>query len=639
VNLVRGADKGSMRVAIALLAVTTLLAGAQQARADWQEPVGGASPINADAARNAGSVAAATVGGSPHIAWTEDTTQPGQGNSNAIDVARLDGAGTAWTRLAPSSPITRSPTASTSAPSLTDSGGVPWVAWAENSADPLCPFLGLGPNKHVHAARLSPAGDAWIGADDDDHLINRDADGTAENPSIAGSGDRPYVAFWELDPGSGSAACAAAAPAKVWVVRLSADGSTWDVVGGGPVQEDPTRDAAQPDLAIVDGHPTVAYFQLNGANLDARVARLADDGSGWTQVGGVLASGGFGQIEPLVLTGVAGVPTVAVSAAGAGIRVFQPAAGGGGWDQIGGGPVASGGGGPAVADMGGVPWVSWSEGGIRVARLDGGAWRRAGSEIDGGGGAQLASVNGFPWVAFTRDDGSTPGGPGTPGCCSQARVTRLEPTFSSLRAFPAADTATLLSGIDAFGLPYPVSFEYGQGRDGAQIGATPMKPAAGDFVLGEARGLTPATLNWYRPVATAGTPLPLAQGPRDTFATPPASAAGGGPGGTPAPPATVTTRKARFIVAIVQSPATVRRGARVRLRVLSSEPGTAEFTVVRRGSTVRSVTRAVRAGTFTVSWRPRRAPRRYRLRVRVHASDGRTASDAVTLRVLRRRAS
>src|SRR5262245_17768936 len=108
-----------MRAAIALLAATTVLACAQQARADWQEPVGGPSPLNADASRNAGSPAAATVGGTPYVAWTEDTTETGQGNSNGIEVARLDAAGTAWTRLAPSSAITRNPAASTSAPSLT----------------------------------------------------------------------------------------------------------------------------------------------------------------------------------------------------------------------------------------------------------------------------------------------------------------------------------------------------------------------------------------------------------------------------------------------------------------------------------------------------------------------------------------
>ena len=229
-----------------------------------------------------------------------------------------------------------------------------------------------------------------------------------------------------------------------------------------------------------------------------------------------------------------------------------------------------------------------------------------------------------------------------PGMLYQARVARLEPDFGPLRAFPAPDTAALLSELDTFGLPYPVRFEYGEDRDAGATGATTEAPADGDFVVGEARGLRAATLYWYQPFAKAGTPLPLVPGPRDHFATPPASAAGTGTsqGAAPAPQTTVITGRARLIVAILSAPSRVRRGGRVRVRVLSSEPGTLEFTVVRRGRVVRRIQRSIRAGTVTLTWGTRRAaPRRYRLKVRVRASDGRTASTAVTLRVLRRRSA
>jgi hypothetical protein len=184
---------------LTLLACVTVLGGlaTSPARADWREPVGGAAPINADGSRNASAVALATVDGTPHVAWSEDTTEPPQGNSNGIDVARMNADGTAWTRLAPDSPITRLATASTSGPSLTDVDGFPWVAWAENS----------DAGREVHVARLAPSGAEWIRVDDSDHPINHDQSGRSNDlgvPSIAASGSRPYVAFWERDPGEGS---------------------------------------------------------------------------------------------------------------------------------------------------------------------------------------------------------------------------------------------------------------------------------------------------------------------------------------------------------------------------------------------------------------------------------------------------
>ena len=399
---------------------------------------------------------------------------------------------------------------------------------------------------------------------------------------------------------------------------------------------------SSPGLAIVDGRPWVSFIQVAESgppSAEARVARLTDSGSGW-EAGRrrPVAEGTFGDIEPPAIASVAGLPTVAVAVGSTNrIRVFRPTADGDDWQQVGNGPASANGTGPTVADMGGVPWVGWTQGGdAHASRLDGDTWREAGGSVAGSGGvAQLASVNGFPWIAVTRDDGSSSGGPGTPGCCSQARVARLEPDFSALRAFPSSDTATLLSDIDAFGLPYPVGFEYGEERNAGATGATSKTPVRDEFALGEARGLKPSTLYWFSPFTTAGTPLPLVRGERDFFATPPGSG-----GAAPPPQTTVITGRARLIVAIVRAPTRVRRGGRVRVRVLSSEPGKVQLSVVRRGRVIRRIGRSMRAGTVTLTWRTRRAaPRLYRLRVRVRATDGRAASDAVSLRILRRRSS
>ena len=150
-------DTRYCRGVVVLAVLASALTAVPLARADWREPVGGPSPINADKTRNASSPSLTTVGGTPHVAWVEDTTQPGQGNSSAINVARFTADGKAWERLAPGSPISRVASASSFAPSLADIGGVPWVAWSENAGGDLCPGF-FSPDKQVHVARLASLG-------------------------------------------------------------------------------------------------------------------------------------------------------------------------------------------------------------------------------------------------------------------------------------------------------------------------------------------------------------------------------------------------------------------------------------------------------------------------------------------------
>ena len=301
----------------------------------------------------------------------------------------------------------------------------------------------------------------------------------------------------------------------------------------------------------------------------------------------------------------------------------------------------------SLTAIGNTPWVSWSQpspsgGGsrqIRVARLDGGVWRQAGPGYAAPPAStgvndrnQIASVNGFPWVAFTQDDGTTGGGPGTPGCCSQVRVARLEPEFGELTAFPASDAAALLAGTETYGLPYPIGFEYDP--DGAEGPSSTVArlTAEGNFALAEARPLTPATLYTFQPFSTAGTPAPLARGGTGRYVTPPSS-----PSGTVTPaPAAPAAAKAPLVVAIMRAPRRVHRGRAVRLRVLTTEAGTAALTI-RRGDRARVRRTALDAGGQTLVWRTRRVHAgRYRLRIRVQTADGRLATDAVTVRVLRK---
>ena len=87
-------------------------------------------------------------------------------------------------------------------------------------------------------------------------------------------------------------------------------------------------------------------------------------------------------------------------------------------------------------------------------------------------------------------------------------------------------------------------------------------------------------------------------------------------------------------MAIVRAPGRVRRGARVQLKFFSTEGGTADLKVRRGGRVVKRFTRTIVPGVSRLTWNTRRAaPRRYRLSVIVHSTDGRFGADAVNVRV------
>ena len=347
-----------------------------------------------------------------------------------------------------------------------------------------------------------------------------------------GSGGRPYVAFWELDPGTGSTCAPGNEPARVWVMRLSADGSEWQEVGGGPVNENPSatlhapgRDHRRPAVGLISPalglqhrvHPAGAGGPPQRRRHGLDTGRRADrrrTGRRATFYRGGSRHRDRGRVIGPSASMFSGMPQAAAngsrSEAALPPRAKRSSFRSRTWVAF---PGSAG---PKGADA-------------RAARLDEGAWRQA-------GGAMVRAVGpSSPRSTVSRGSGSLwrrerPRRTWDPGCCDQARVARLEPDFGPLRAFPSPDTAALLSELDTFGLPYPVRFEYGEERDAGATGATTEAPADGDFVVGEARGLRAATLYWFQPFAKAGTPLPLVPGPRDHFATPPASAAGPVPG-------------------------------------------------------------------------------------------------------------
>lgn len=625
----RRAITAAAAAAIAIAAAGGLAAPAGAA---WREPFESAAPINSLPTRSASSPSLAAVGGVPAVAWAEDATEPGQGHASQIHVASLAADGRAWRERDGSAafPISRVGTASSYEPSVADVGGAPWVAWVENLSGP--------DDVQVRVARPSATHPGWERVVDTDRPINhvRGGPSKAAAPVIApGPGERPYVALWEFDPGSGSLIEPGYEPGRIWVVRLNAPANDWVAVGGGAVGALST-DSGAPDLAMVGGRPWVSYLQVaeGGTGLQLRVARLGDDGT-WKQVGGVIAEGAFDAVGQADITAVDGVPMLAFTDHGR-VSVLAADAARTGWRRIGGGfasPAGSDASGPSLADLGGTPWVAWRDGETaHAARLADGRWASSGGPVTGGDaarpgdGPQLAAIGGLPWAAFTLGDGSDPGGADTQPCCDQVRVTRMTPDWSELRTFPAATGASLLVSVQTFGLPFPLGVRYGAASVAA--GEAPVAANDSGATLLELRGLMPATAYWLQPYATAGTPVRV-EGPLTGFATPPAV--------DPTPSIAVSVTQPPFVALFVRTHH-VRRGQAVRLQLLSSAPGTAALTVRHRGRVVHDETLAVTAGRTRIAWAARRARRGwYRLEVLVRATGGGTAQDAARVRITRAR--
>ncbi|MGZ4269207.1 MAG: hypothetical protein ACXVSX_08350 [Solirubrobacteraceae bacterium] len=491
-------------LAAAACAAATLLLPATAAIADWHQSVGGARPVNT-AARNARSPNLQAIGGVPYVAWNEDTSVQGQGSSSTIHVSRLAADGQSWAGVAEGgpNPISLRTSSSSDNPWLADVGGTPWVAWDEGVTQT---------DKEIRVSRLNASGDAWqeVPSPPSAQPINVNADGNANRPTLVDGGGRPYVSFYELDPGSGSLVGPAffglpnRAPSQVWVRRANAAGTGWDTVGGGPVSPDASKDAVFPRMTLVDGVPWAVWWQVDVVNntpqATVEVSHLNDAGTAWVQMPpittSVFGNQGPGISFPAIAT-VGDVPYIAYSDNGGSgnkrMRVYRLNDAATGFDPV-GGPVSDGSAGadnPSIASIGGTPWVAWSEQGnsggqlTRAARLVGGDWQQAGTtaNADPAHAARyapsLASVGGFPWVAFAENDNSAPG---SPGCCVQTRVSRLEPTFTSTNAQSSDTTATLVAKVQTFGLPYPVGFHYGEGTSLGQ--ATAPSAASGPGLRG-----------------------------------------------------------------------------------------------------------------------------------------------------------
>jgi len=216
-----------------------------------------ASPINNSPSRNARQPVIAAVGGVPVVAWAEDDTK-----NFEVRAARLNAAQTDWEPLGqavrPGSPINQALDQDGSSPSLTDIGGVPYIAWLEARPG----------GAQVRVARLSTGGAGWekVGQSRDAaRPVNIGTRG-AIAPTIANVGGRPWVAFGEDDGRN----------RELRVARLNAAGTGWEqpVPGASPQNYSSVQSVDPPSLAVVGAVPYVAWPERDGQNREIRVSRL-----------------------------------------------------------------------------------------------------------------------------------------------------------------------------------------------------------------------------------------------------------------------------------------------------------------------------------------------------------------------------
>jgi hypothetical protein len=607
--------------AAALPALVVMAIAPAAASADWHEPVAGASPINASPTRNADAPSLALIDGIPYVAWNEDTTQSGQGNSSTIQVAQLAPNGQSWNLVGESNnpPISLLSTTSSDNPSLANVQGTPWIAWQEGVSQQ---------DVEIRVAHLADG--AWTEVPPTstiNHPINHDRSasdggGMASSPTLVDDGTgHPFVSFYELDPYSGSGPqsmfASGESPAQVWVDQLNSTGDGWNEVGGGSVNADPASDAALPHMTVINGVPWVVYYQIvpgnSGPSLDIDAAYLNSAGNAWVQVGPI-ASGGFNEFNATAIANVGGTPYVAISETSnnaAAVSVFSYS--GGSWNLVGGGP-ASGTGtsaySPSIAEINGEPWVAWQSGSgsspnssaSQAAYLSNGSWQQAGTEANDNQdhpdtSVSLASVNGIPWMALIEQDETVAGSNSGPACCGQVRVSRLEPTFTSEDVGASDTAATLLTQVQTFGLAYPVGFRWGP--SGSLANTTPTSNTSGSsaFVTATITGLQPSSLYTYAPYATAGTPEPLVEGPENAFVTTPAPSQPG--------PQSQSAQTTPLFALIISLTGAVRQGHSIQLRYFVSAPSNLALFIRRNGQVVATLRWKATAGTHVISWKPK----------------------------------
>ena len=236
--------------------------------------------------------------------------------------------------------------------------------------------------------------------------LNADTAQPADSASTTTAGGTPYVGWNESD----------GTRYQIRVKRL--EGAAWTPVGGS-LNVSTGRDAYYPSLASVGDVPYAAWEETDGSHSQIRVKRL-ESGS-WTAVGDSLNVDVARDAEHASIADIGGVPYVAWSEYnGAHELIHVKRLEGAAWVTVGAAlnvSTSEDARYPSITSVAGVPYAAWSEDDgtaaqVRVARLEGSAWTPVGGSLNVSGtvdadGPRITGIGGVPHVAWPEGNGAT----------------------------------------------------------------------------------------------------------------------------------------------------------------------------------------------------------------------------------------
>ncbi len=399
-------------------------------------------PLNVDTTKQASGVRIGNSQGQPFVVWSENT---GTGIPTQIHAKRFDG--TDWVDVG--GVLNVDSTHSASQPSLAFVLNRPYVAFQEINGSQTDPTYLL----HVRSFDGTNWGTAGgvLNVSSTPVRDATEADIASMGNGVATTAFRPWVAWTEWNGVQGDF--------RIHVKEFDGN-STWTEKGTSP--STPLRQANAPSLAqttsgISQFTPYLAWSELD-ANAgppfvaNVYVSRFNFGGAGfWEAPTQIVVNPGRSASGPALATVSNAIHIAWVESDGSHYQVRVKRFDGQNFNSLGGSlnvdPTADAGS-PSIADVGGVPYVTWSEfdaqfhSKVYVKRFDGTNWVLVGKplSIDPAKSAfspSLASIGGFPHVGWIDSVGGT-----------TARAAREDPpvcTGSSVSVPHAGSAAVSLS--------------------------------------------------------------------------------------------------------------------------------------------------------------------------------------------------
>ncbi len=360
-----------------------LIFPARSALSDWVQAGGS---LNVNPTNEAFYPTIAITNNTPYITWRESFS-----TFNPIYVKYYNGSN--W--LQAGGNVTHDMNHGAGYPRIAASNGTPHVTWYESYGTSFQIFV-----KYFDGNSWLPLGPG---------SLNVSSDHNARYPSIAITGNTPYVTWQELDP-----------VYQIYVKHFN--GSDW-VQDGGSLNIDPAHPGYYPGIAITEsGTPYVSWRETNGASIRQLYVSHYNAGGGWLQDNGSLNMNPYDNAYSATIAILNGTPFAvweeeAVQLAS---QVQVKHYNGNSWSQDGGSlnlNIAQDAKFPSMVFFNGTPFVAWRESNgtadqIYVKYFNGQSWIQDGGSLNVNPGQnasypRLAASNGTMYAAWREFNGST----------------------------------------------------------------------------------------------------------------------------------------------------------------------------------------------------------------------------------------